>query len=558
LKVEEEAMPWKDLGALSRWLGGVVLAVALAGPSLAAEDEGIFNPGTVLQLRIDIPQEAVDQLRSNPRGYVRGTVTEGDQTYPDVGVRLKGSIGSFRQVDARPGITLKFNQFQKKQRFHGLRKLVLNNSVQDGTYLNQFLGNELFRAAGVPAVRTGHARIELSGRKLGLYVMTEGVTQDFLARWFKDPTGNLYEGPGDITSENLDVDTHGGRADRSDLRELAEACREADSTQRMTRLEKILDVDRFLSFLAMEAITCHWDGYMTGRNNYHLYHDPGTGKMVFFPHGTDQLFQNTNASIQPQANGTVAKAVLKTAAGRRRYRQRMAELVEKVFDVEAIQKRLAEIETAALGSSATRHSAARTLTARIAQRAQSLRDQLEGTLTISSGPPLPLDAEGKARLQGWQPRVMGGRPSFEKVEGEGEQGGPALKMSIGDGGECRASWRRKVLLLPGRYQLRARIRTEEVEPMTGNPKDGGRSGADIRLSGDQPKKKLLGTQDWTTYEFVFEIEPEEGLKGEQPTSSVEIVCELQGSRGTAWFDEGSLEIRRVQAPAAAGLEAENP
>ena len=47
-----------------------------------------------------------------------------------------------------------------------------------------------------------------------------------------------------------------------------------------------------------------------------------------------------------------------------------------------------------------------------------------------------------------------------------------------------------------------------------------------------------------TYLLDFEIDPVEEAK-EQPTTQVELVCELQASRGRAWFDEASLELRRL-------------
>jgi hypothetical protein len=102
-----------------------------------------------------------------------------------------------------------------------------------------------------------------------------------------------------------------------------------------------------------------------------------------------------------------------------------------------------------------------------------------------------------------------------------------------------------VFLPPGHYQLSARIRVSGVEPATQTLPDDALSGADVRISGDQPKKKLLGEAGWTTYEFTFEIEPEEDLPGEQPATQVELVCELQASRGDAWFDEDSLELVRT-------------
>src|SRR5207245_4926516 len=106
----------------------------------------------------------------------------------------KGSAGSRRDLNDRPALTLNFDHFQEGQRFHGLDKVHLNNSVQDPSYLTELLCGDLFRAADVPAARTTHARVELNGRDLGLYVLKEGFNKTFLRRYFKNVKGTLFYG----------------------------------------------------------------------------------------------------------------------------------------------------------------------------------------------------------------------------------------------------------------------------------------------------------------------------------------------------------------------------
>ncbi len=53
-------------------------------------------------------------------------------------------------------------------------------------------------------------------------------------------------------------------------------------------MEKLLDVDRFISYVVCEMITVDWDGYPSKCNNYRIYHDPKTNKITFIPSGMDQ------------------------------------------------------------------------------------------------------------------------------------------------------------------------------------------------------------------------------------------------------------------------------
>src|SRR5262249_51556282 len=162
--------------------------------------------------------------------------------------------------------------------------------------------------------RVSHAFVELNGKKLGLYQLKESFNEDFLARYFKRTDGNLYGQPGngDVT-EPLERVQGAGENTHADLRLLARAAHEPNAANSWEQLQRVLDVDRFLSFMAMEVMLCHWDGYTFGVHNYRVYHDMDAGKFVFFPHDTDQMLGDSNLAIMPQPAGLIAQAVLRTA-----------------------------------------------------------------------------------------------------------------------------------------------------------------------------------------------------------------------------------------------------
>ena len=83
---------------------------------------------------------------------------------------LENVEGKYRitEVNVQPSLVLKFDACRPGQQYCGLTKLMLNNAVQDSTYLSELLATELFRNAGVPAARVTHARVSLNGRDLGI------------------------------------------------------------------------------------------------------------------------------------------------------------------------------------------------------------------------------------------------------------------------------------------------------------------------------------------------------------------------------------------------------
>src|SRR5438128_2103065 len=107
----------------------------------------LFTNGAVHRLSIEINPKDAESLRHQVREFVRATVTERGAVFRDVAVRLKGSVGSFRPLDEKPSFTLDFDRFKAGQKFHDLRRIHLNNSVEDPSYCNELLGSELFRQA---------------------------------------------------------------------------------------------------------------------------------------------------------------------------------------------------------------------------------------------------------------------------------------------------------------------------------------------------------------------------------------------------------------------------
>jgi hypothetical protein len=144
----------------------------------------LFSNGIPLHIEIQISDADYQALKNDNRKYVRATIIESEKVYTDVGLHLKGAAGSFRQIEEKPAFTLSFNQFNPEQRFHGLRKIHLNNGKEDPTFLREALAAEVFAKARLPVARVVLARTILNGHDLGPYVAIEGFTEEFLGRYF--------------------------------------------------------------------------------------------------------------------------------------------------------------------------------------------------------------------------------------------------------------------------------------------------------------------------------------------------------------------------------------
>jgi len=518
-----------------------------AGKESTREMDELFRDGFIPRIRIQIPPEGVAELRkynwrrdgsSDDKVGVQGTVSEGGKTFSNVFIRVKGSAGSFRSIDQNPGLTLNFDKLADGQRFHGLQKLSLNNSIQDASLCSDQFSRELYRKVGVPVPRAGHARVFLNNRDLGLYVLTEGWNKQFLNQFFHKPDGNLYDCTfakevGPMMHVNCGVDPF----DQSDLDELLAAAELASRKKSLRPLE-CLDVDRFLRLLVLDGLLWNWDGYAIGHNNYRVFHDFDSQKLIFMPHGMDQLFGQHNSSemsLTPNYKGMLAKAVLAIPSVRMRYFNRLEELSKDAFRTEAVLARvdkLAERYRQALDNDlkAELDDAVGDLKNRIQQRGSSVARQL-----ANRPGPLRFAADGTARITGWQ---------FKSDPSEMAQGNRImmsgheilrLRGTAGDG--VGGSWRTLVQLDSGQYELSGLVRTRgEIDPKRRA------SGVMLRISGHNGTDGFsLTDNEWKAISYSFEV------RGKQ---SVELVCEFRGlPGGVGEFDAASLRLTRKE-PAA--------
>jgi hypothetical protein len=500
-------------------------------PKLDLTDE-LFGKGLIPNIKLSINNKEEQKLRSDPRHYADCTLLEdGNVVSRKVGVKLKGAAGSFRNYDDRPALTISMKK--KDERFHGLEKFHLNNSVQDESLLCELLASQICREAGCPTPRTTHARLWLNNRDMGVYVLKEGFDPGFLKRNFGNGKGNLYDG-GFIRDidQDLEKDEGEGVDDNSDLKALVAACREGDANKRWALIAERLDVDAFLNFMALELMMCHWDGYVQNRNNYRIYFRPSDGKAVFMPHGMDQMFVDPNYSCLHHPGPIVPQALLHNLEWRAKYRQRVKDLLPMFAagklnaKIDAAHQRLRPV-LAKISEDRARHHDGRVqdLKNRVAQRAGSIKAQLR------SGPPEPLvfGPGGAAKVEDWEPKPEGDT----KLEEQEIEGKVVYVFQTGPSNRAQASYRRRVTLGKGNYRLEVLAKAKDVKPV----QDDKGGGLGLRLSGGKRENQLVGTTDWQKLSHAFEV-PEE-------RRDVDLVAEFRALGGSALIDVGSITLVKV-------------
>lgn len=268
-------------------------------PNRAPEPTGgsLFSPLEVVTVNLTIAPEDLERLDEEPREYVPATLqltdAQGEAEPVAVQARLKGRAGSFRPLDQKSAFKIKFN-LEPGQRYRGLKRLTLNNMVQDRSMLHEWLAYTFFRGLGLPAPRVGYAYVRLNGEDYGLYSNIEALDEELLDRHFLT-TQHLYEGAyGQDLFDNqvgrLEID-EGDAGDRGDLETLVALLDDPPAEGFYAATQALIDWPQVLMFMATEVYIGHWDGYAPFRNNYYIHTDD-QGRLSMLPWGTDQTFRD--------------------------------------------------------------------------------------------------------------------------------------------------------------------------------------------------------------------------------------------------------------------------
>ena len=283
------------------------------------ESAELYDPTNLPRFDITLPQESMDGLNMDPDTYVPGELRYGDEVVANIGVRIKGEY-SKRTLAQKAAFKLKFDEFVDKQEFRGLRRMTLNNMIEDPSFIAERLSYHVYRAAGLPAPRCNSALVYVNGELFGVYANVETEDKTFLRRWFEDEDGNLYEeGQADFrygSEDYFELETNEMENDRTDLVALIEVVENTTPETLLADISPLLDMDHFMKFTALEGLVNQWDMYGYTRffpNNFRFYHDPTSDKFVFIPWGMDMSMKPYNEQqyigmLEVAKDGTVDTA----------------------------------------------------------------------------------------------------------------------------------------------------------------------------------------------------------------------------------------------------------
>lgn len=281
-------------------------------PAGAGTVEDLFAWPHVPRIELSLPEERWQQLQLDAQDeeYVEAQACFEGGSLGTVGLRFKGSYGTlyscFDQGEntcRKLSMKLKFDKYEPKQRFYGLKRLNLQGNRYDDSYLKERLAYDLYRAMGVDAPYAGWVSVTVNGELQGLFGMVEQIDGRFTKhRWPVDGDGNLYK---EVWPDKTDpqhiagaLKTNEELADTAAFVAFAEAMMAAQDDELRATLARFMDLDHLARYMAVDDAIMNVDGvtafYTDGQgwlanHNFFLYEMAG-GQFTLIPWDLDSTF----------------------------------------------------------------------------------------------------------------------------------------------------------------------------------------------------------------------------------------------------------------------------
>jgi spore coat protein CotH len=279
--------------------------LSLAAVSSARAADPIFDQSRLHETRIVMDPADWQALRDkfDTNQFYSANISIDNEVVQQVGIRSRGK-GS--RSGTKPGLKVDFNKYVRGQEFHGYKSVVLDNLTQDNTFVKEALSYAAFEAMGIAAPQISFTRLTVNDEYWGLYSLVEDISKPFLEQRFAQDDGNLFSYEytydyrftfkGDSVAQYIPVpfepETNEDSLDPKGLIEFIRVATEAPDAGFVGAISPFLDVDRFLTHVAVENALAERDGIVgvDGMNNFFLYQYENSNRFVFIPWDKDTTF----------------------------------------------------------------------------------------------------------------------------------------------------------------------------------------------------------------------------------------------------------------------------
>ena len=424
----------------------------------------------VIVLDIQVNESEWQDMINNAQAkeWISADIMINGERFSTVGIRTKGNSslsagGGMRGGGSTNNYSLQFkmNKYTKGQTYYGLDTFCVNNMMGDTTYMKDYLSYDIMRYIGVDAPLTNYANVTVNGADYGFGVAIERYDKAFLDRVYRTSAGQLYNvkiqrgqrgnfedmrqegifdempnrqqdgafgnrqpgvgmggfgggsGGGSLVYIDDDISSYSSIFENAtfnstsdqDKQRVIEALKNLNAG---TDLEKYLDVDGILRYLAAHTVVVNLDSYTSNmQQNYYIYERDGKITILPWDYGLAfGGFQSGNASsivnfpIDTPVSGVsmedrpLISVLLQVDEYRDKYHEYLRQIVEGYFEsglyegtILALDEKINEFVKDDVSAFSTHEQYQDSLPQLIELgrlRAESIKGQLDGTIPSTS------------------------------------------------------------------------------------------------------------------------------------------------------------------------------
>lgn len=285
-------------------------------PEAASAADALFDDTVLHEIHLSLSSRDWAALKEHAldNTYYPCDLRWRDQVVRNIGIRSRGT-GSRSGV--KPGLRVDFDRYTTSQTFLGtLKSVVLRNNTQDASGMHERISMLFFRRMGVRAPREAHTRLYVNNNYVGLYTIVESVDKAFLNRVNGENGGYLYKydynvddkpwyfedrrpdaslpDPSLYVPSPFKPETHELDPRPEKIAELVRIVNHDSSAIFRRTIEPFVDLDRFITHIAIETFLADKDGFNGdwGMNNFYFYRAENRDLFQWIPWDKSEAFKD--------------------------------------------------------------------------------------------------------------------------------------------------------------------------------------------------------------------------------------------------------------------------
>jgi hypothetical protein len=258
----------------------------------------VTMPSSEVNKLINMAQISVEQVQS---GYGKNP----DFKYEDAKIVAKwnGNEKTYEKVSfktggmyARSNDKVGFN-VKLDKKFLGRKNIRLRPDANDKSHLRSKICSDIANRLGLPSIQATYARVYMNNEYWGLYVLMDAIKPSWVKQTFEPSEKEittLYQckAGGFNFRPSSAYQCVNANDDYQHMSVFKKFVDDVSACKTVQQVEKILDVDVFLKYLAMEWLIGSFDHLLINGHNINFYKRESDGKWIIIYYDYDNTFGN--------------------------------------------------------------------------------------------------------------------------------------------------------------------------------------------------------------------------------------------------------------------------